>query len=178
VRGRGTPGSDARYCKMNAGSESPCVDTKTPSPLLPASSNQPWNILQHHFTNPSLLVDCMEKLDHELSCLRRELQLRCHCSAHAGRAPCNKSRVLHCLHQSTQDVRDVFCASSRRIRESINPFARCGGKCSTCPRAKPSTVCRRRGRGFRAAQAGQIGSRLSQVGVSNSYSFHLKFITP
>src|SRR5579862_2204533 len=93
---------------MNAGSELPCVDTKTPSPVLPASSNQPWKTLQHHFTNPSLLVDCMEKLDHELSCLRRELQLRCHCSAHAGRAPCNKSRVLHCLHQSTQDVRDVF----------------------------------------------------------------------
>src|ERR1700721_2950636 len=98
VCGKGTPGSNARYCKMNAGSEWLLVETKTPSPLFPASSNQPWNTLQHHFIKSLVLLNCMEKLDYKLGCLRRELQLRCHCPAHAGRAPCNKPGVLHRLH--------------------------------------------------------------------------------
>jgi hypothetical protein len=33
------------------------------------------------FHKSLVLLNCMEKLDYKLGCLRRELQLRCHCPA-------------------------------------------------------------------------------------------------
>ena len=78
-----------------------------------------------HLTAPFhkslMLVNRVEKPNYKLGCLRREAQFRCHGPSHAGRAPCKKACILHRLHQSTRDARDVFCASSRRIRESISP---------------------------------------------------------
>ena len=73
VCGTGAPWANARNCKMNAGSEWSCIDTKTPSPRLPASSNHPWNTLQHHFIGilaGELVAICIAAENGNLSAVR------------------------------------------------------------------------------------------------------------